>query len=280
MSIRVRILALVGSFAVMALAVTVLGLATLSDYNRMMGRFDRAYLNAWRGEHLNRLVSQVVMEARGLYVANDATESAVFAGNLNRNLDEMEVLLAEWRKDSVGAETAQVADLSREAAAFITLRRELARVGGAGDHASAERLGVANRPTRIAFQAKVEAVVKSTHTELTAARTEADSFTQRRAVEFFVASLAFIIVMLGLALWVVSHFVTRPLRAIASAIISTSKGDYAIPLKETEGNDEVSSVWQALAVLKERAIEHERATQAQREAERRDELKLREILLD
>ncbi|EGF90929.1 HAMP domain protein [Asticcacaulis biprosthecium C19] len=277
MSIRARILALVGSFAIMALAVTALGLVTLSDYNRMMERSDRAYLNAWRGEHLNRLVSQVVMEARGLYIANDATETTVFASNLNRNLDEMEVLLADWQKD---ANSAQVAALRQEATAFIALRRELAQVGAAGDHAGAERLGVANRPTRIAFQSKVEALVQSTHAELTAARTDADRFTQRRAVEFFAASIIGIVIMLSLALWVVSHFVTRPLRDIATAIIHTSRGDYAVPLQETGGKDEISTVWQALAVLKERAIEHERLTQAQREAERQDELKLREILLD
>jgi len=280
MSIRTRILTLIGSFAVMALAVTVLGLVTLADYNRMIERFDRAYLNAWRGEHLNRLVSQVVMESRGLYIPHDPTESTVFAGNLNRNLDEMEQLLAEWRTSVTGDEAVQLEALSTEAIAFVALRRDVARIGGAGDPAGAERIGVGNRQTRIAFQQKVEAMVQATHSELTTARADADRFTERRVAEFLAASLAGIGIMLGLSMWVVSHFITRPLRAIAYAIIKTSKGDYAIPFGETEGKDEVSTVWRALAALKERAIEHERLTQAEREAERQDELKLREILLD
>ncbi len=85
---------------------------------------------------------------------------------------------------------------------------------------------------------------------------------------------------MALSLWIVSHFITNPLRNLASAIIKTSRGEYDQVIEETQGEDEVSSVWRALAVLKERAIEAERLAAAKAAEDHEKELKLREILLD
>ncbi len=56
----------------------------------------------------------------------------------------------------------------------------------------------------------------------------------------------------------------------------TAGGDYATPMDAGNGKDELSEVWQALKILKERAAEAERLAAA----ERQRELKMREILLD
>eukprot|EP01042_Synura_sphagnicola_P029276 gene29276-37766_t len=49
-SLRARILTLVGGFVVMALAIMLFGLASLSDYSRMRADYSRAYENAYMGE--------------------------------------------------------------------------------------------------------------------------------------------------------------------------------------------------------------------------------------
>jgi len=124
--------------------------------------------------------------------------------------------------------------------------------------------------------------VQTTRKDLDTAKARAEDFNKRRAGDFLLTALIGIAVIMGLSLWIVSHFITSPLRNLASAIIRTSRGEYDTPLPETrtEDQDEVASVWRALAVLKERAIEAERLATAQREAEHQNELKLREILLD
>ena len=116
--------------------------------------------------------------------------------------------------------------------------------------------------------------------ELSAAKARAAGYNERRAGDFLLTCLIGVSVMVALSLWVVSRFVTAPLRALATAIIGTSKGDYDMPLDTGEGKDEVSSVWRALSVLKQRAIEAERLAAAEREAEHQRELKLRELVLD
>lgn len=280
MSIRARILALVGCFAAMALVVTVLGLTTINDYNRMMRDYDRAYENAWRGERLNHLVSNVVMETRGLYIARGDAELQGFVRGLNRNLDELEILMIQWR----AKESSLVANMDRDVAAFVALRRDVARLAGSGQLEAAYAKSTGSRGDRIAFQGKVEGIVQQTLGELRIAKERADTFNQQRALEFLAACLTGIVILACLSLWVVAQFITRPLRALASAIIRTSKGDYELPLeaqKEAGGpKDEVASVWKALAILKERAVEAERLARAQREAEHQAELKLRELVLD
>lgn len=284
MSIRARLLALMGGFAAMALIITALGLSTITDYNRMMRDYDHAYQNAWRGERLNRLMSNVVMETRGLYIARDSKELKGFVAGLHRNLDEMETLLAEWKTDLTPQDAGRLAPIESEAKAFIAIRRDMANSAANGDVAAAFQLSNTTRSSRIAFQQKIDNVVLQTIGELEDAKTQAGRYNERRASDFLVTCLIGICLMLGLSAWIVATFITLPLRNLASAIIKTSRGDYSVPLEAqgeaTEAKDEVSGVWQALAVLKERAIEAERLARAQRDAERQAELKMRELVLD
>jgi len=259
-SIRARILILVGCFALMAFTVTGLGLLTIGDYNRMMRDYDHAYDRTWRGERFNHLISNVVMETRGIYIADDETQRTGFIKNMRDDLSEMESFIHQWQADARPAERPQVDALAAEATTFIALRRRVADLATQGDLTGAETM--------------------STGTDLAAAKTRADLFNRQRAGDFLLTALLGIAVIMGLSLWIVSHFITNPLRNLASAIIKTSKGEYDQVIEETEGEDEVSSVWRALAVLKDRAMEAERLATAKAVEEQEKERKLREILLD
>ena len=281
MSIRARIMALVACFALMALVVTGLGLATIADYNRMMKDYGRAYENAWRGERLNHLVSNVVMESRGVYIARNREEMDTFVTGLATNLDEIDDLIKTWKADSSPQELRGLQPILNDTQTFLTVRRDLIRLATDGDQKGAETRGVASRDDRIAFQNEIERQVDDLRAKLASAKAKADSYNRRRAGEFLATALVGIALMLGLSLWIVAHFITRPLQNVASAIIKTSKGEYDTPIDESlDAQDEVSHVWQALAVLKARAQEAERLAAAKAEAEHREEMKLREILLD
>ena len=280
MSIRARILTLVGCFAAMAMIVTALGLMTIGDYNRMMKSYDLAYGNAWRGERLNHMVSNVVMETRGLYIARSPQELAGFVKGLNESLDDMEAVLKEWRGVAPPSDLARLEPISQAASRFIVVRRQVAVLAGTGHVPEAYTLSTGNRPDRIAFQTAVEHLVQDTRHELVAARSQAGDYGDKRARDFFLTALVGIIVMMTLTVWIVAHFITRPLRALASAIVRTARGDYDVSLSVHDGKDEISSVWRALAVLKARSQEAERLAAVKREAEHQEERKLREILLD
>ncbi len=264
----------------MAFTVTGLGLLTISDYNRMMKDYDHAYDSTWRGERFNHLISNVVMETRGIYIAVDDKQRAGFLRNMSDDLNEMETFIHQWQVDARPAEKAQIDSVAAQAAGFISLRRHVIDLAVSGDVAGAEALSTSNRADRIGFQVQMETLVQKTRKDLAAAKAEADHFNKRRASDFLLTALVGIAIIMALSLWIVSHFITDPLRNLASAIIRTSKGEYDQVIEETDGQDEVSSVWRALAVLKERAQEAERLAAAKAAEEHEKEMKLREILLD
>lgn len=281
MSIRARILALVACFALMALVVTGLGLATISDYNRMMKSYGHAYENAWRGERLNHLISNVVMDSRGIYIARNPAEMDTFVTGLKINLDGIEDLLATWKADSSPDDLTRLQPILKDAQNFVTVRRDVVRLATSGDQKAAEARGVSSRDDRIAFQNEVEQMVDGLRGELSIAKAQADSYNRQRSWEFLATALIGIGLMLGLSLWIVAHFITRPLEDVATAIIKTSKGDYDTEIEaHSDSQDEVSHVWQALAVLKARAQEAEKMAAEKAESERLEQMKLREILLD
>lgn len=279
MSIRTRLLALMAGFAATALVIAALGLVTLSDYQSMMADSNRAWENSWRGERLNHLVSNVVMESRGIYASTDATEVSMFAGNLNHNLDAIETLLRDW-KASGPTGVRLVADIAPDMVSFISLRRHMAQLAIAGHVADAHALGLSDRADRSAFQDHLDNVVAGIRSERDAVQQRADRYGRQRALEFAVTAGAGILVMSVLALWALAHFVSRPLKAIARAIIDTAESDYSVPLPAPRGEDEISTVWRALNVLKDRAIEAERLAVLQREAEHQKEIELRHLILD
>jgi methyl-accepting chemotaxis protein len=279
MSIRTRLMALMAGFAVTALIIAALGLMTLSDYQAMMAESSRAWENSWRGERLNHLVSNVVMESRGIYASTNPAETAMFAGSLNRNLDAIETLLGEW-KAAGPAEAKLVAGVEPDVVPFIGLRRQLARLALAGRIADAHALGLANRADRTAFQNHLDTLVVHIRTDLDAVRQRAARYSRMRALEFAGGAGAGLLLTSALALWALARFVTRPLKALARAIIDTAESDYSVPLPAPRGQDEISTVWRALNVLKERAIEAERLAIQQREAEHQKEIELRQLILD
>ncbi|WP_443751088.1 HAMP domain-containing protein [Asticcacaulis solisilvae] len=276
MSIRARILTLVSCFAILALVVTGLGLQTIADDNRSLHAYDHAYDNALRAERLNHIVSNVVLETRGLYVARSDEELRGFVKGLNTNLDALQLALAQWEASLTPSESDRLAAIQQDAQAFISLRRQVAEYAAAGRLEDAHTLSTNNRADRIAFQNKVDAIVLKTVSELNTAKAETETRNRDRTTVFLVACIGSILILLAAALWLVTHFVTRPLRQLAAAIVRTSKGDYAVPLPAGDGKTEIGEVWQALSVLKFHAIEAEQLRQAEHERE----LKLREIMLD
>ena len=276
MSIRARILALVGGFAAMALIVTALGLQTIADYNRTLRDYDHAYENAWRAERLNHIVSNVVLETRGLYIARSDDELKSFVSSLKANLDALDTALNDWKAHLTPEEAGRLKPIETDARDFIAVRRQVAAFAAAGKMEDAHTLSTNNRPVRIVFQNKVDALVLKTVSELDAAKVKTAKFDHDRTMAFLITCVGGILLMVAAALWLVTHFVTRPLRQLAGAIVGTSKGDYGTALPSGDGKTEIDEVWKALAVLKAHAIEADKL----RKAEHDRELKLREIMLD
>lgn len=280
MSIRLRLMALIAAFGVMALLITGLALVSLDRYKTMMSEYGAAYEHAYDIERINRMVSTVVMESRGIYLSRDKAEASVFAGNLTRNLDELEQVLNDWRLSKDAEERADYRQIEAAARDLITSRRTVVQLANEGDITKATAVGTGDRENRIALQQRLDTLVVEAHKDLAQTQAEAVAFSQKRSQTFLIMALVSIAAILGLSAWAILHFITRPLRLVAGTIISLSEGRLDTPVPEAEGKDEVDALWRAIARLKAHAIEAEKIVAAQREAERLQALEARQLILD
>jgi signal transduction histidine kinase len=213
LSLRARILTLVAGFVVMALAIMVFGLASLSDYSRMMTDYGKAYENAYMGERLNHLITGALMESRGLYLSKSADEDQRSIRNIEGDLVETEGVIAQWQAEKTAAPDMQLDRLAVRVHDFVKLRYQVLSVTRQSKLAG-RTLGLSYRPEREALQADITRVVDQTRATLKTTRAKADTFRLERMLTFVVATLVWIGVTVGLTLWVISHFITREITRI------------------------------------------------------------------
>ena len=79
MRIRTKIFALVGALGLVGGVIAGVGIETVRTYHAALGEVDGAATRALYGERLNRLVTAVVMESRGIYAAPDSPAATSWA---------------------------------------------------------------------------------------------------------------------------------------------------------------------------------------------------------
>ncbi len=278
MTIKSRILFLVGCFALMASAITGLGLVTIHDYNRMLREVSEAYENTYRGEHLNRLVTAAVMESRGVYMSKDTTEAKKYADGIDKNLKDMATLLSDWKGSMAPNELPEFAAVSDTAQQFITIRTETARLGRdvSPEAANTQGNNDANRGNRKAFQAAIDTMVAHIRTNLDSTQADLKRYKETRETQFLVIALAGILALIAGSLWVAIRSISRPLNQVTQKVMHISEGAYDTEIPNATGKDEISSLWRSIRTLRDRAAEGENLKAQQKEEELRIAANMRE----
>jgi signal transduction histidine kinase len=220
MSMKARIFALAGGFILMALLVVLFGFTTIASYNQMLSEYSHAYEEAYSGERLNHLISNSVMESRGIYLAKSKPEVAEFADRLEKNLVEIDTLMLQQMQ---GGGNADIRALKPQVDVFVADRREIIRAGKNVSPAAAEAVGKRVRDGRVAFQNRIEAIVFKTRDALKDAKLHAQDYNQRRVIGFATVALGGIIIAVLASLWLINHFITRELEAETQARIAREK---------------------------------------------------------
>src|SRR5947209_7419806 len=96
MRIKTKLFALLGALSLVTLAVTGVSVTTLGSVNHSVEEVKLASTRALFSERLNRLVTAVVMDARGIYGAKDTQDARKFADGVVSSLRDIDTLLARW----------------------------------------------------------------------------------------------------------------------------------------------------------------------------------------
>src|SRR5690606_14286575 len=152
--IRGKIYLIVGVMGLISVLIGGIAVHVVSEYSDKLRQYENAADRAFLGEHLNRQVTAVVMEARGIYAAKDAEGAGKFAEGIAKELDGIDKTLNEWRPLVPAEQKAAFDAVVARAAEFRTLRSETARLGKEGSIAAANEQGnnEGNRANRKAFQ--------------------------------------------------------------------------------------------------------------------------------
>ncbi|MEE1655403.1 methyl-accepting chemotaxis protein [Microvirga sp. CF3062] len=250
MKIRTKIFALVAALSLVAVVIAAVGISTLQTYNQAVDDVRLAATRALHGERLNRLVTHVVMEARGIYASKTTADARKFGEGLTANLNEIDALLKEWEPIVPDSHRALFDAVVKDAAAFKTFRSETVRLGAevSPEAANAQGNNDANRANRKAFQVSIDALTQKGSEEIQAVnRYSAELYGERLTLLVSIALGGTILALLiG---WLVGHRqIARPLKIVNEAIQKLAAGDYNLPNAKV-GNDEVGDIWKATQVF-------------------------------
>ncbi|BBE73587.1 methyl-accepting chemotaxis protein [Oharaeibacter diazotrophicus] len=272
MLIRTKIVALSLSAVAIVCACVGLGMATLAQYGDRVEALQTAHEHAFRAERVNRLVTAVVMDSRGIYAAADTKAAAKFGEGLEQSLVDMETILSGWRAETLPPEERAQFDLvDGKAGEFAKFRREIAAAGRDVSPAEAGKLGnnETNRANRKAFQAEIDKMVALAERDLDGIEADLAAFERRTETTFLAVAVGAALAMLAAAYWIGVRSISRPLGRIAATVSAIADGAYDTAVPRTTANDEIGVLWRATAALRDKAAETDelKRRQADRDAE-------------
>ncbi|NTE85260.1 methyl-accepting chemotaxis protein [Agrobacterium rubi] len=257
MRIRGKINLLVGLLSLVACTIGGLSIYAVKEYQTQVVALDAIADRARRGETLNRLVTAVVMESRGIYAAKDKDAAGKFADGLTKSLNDMDTLLKEWKPQIPASQVTAFANLEKRFADFRTFRTETARLGREVSPQDANTQGnnEANRENRKAYQADIDAVVKSDIQELTAVKARIESFGEMIFLVVAFVTAGGVIAGSALGLYIGSKELSAPILKVSNAMNSVAEGNLETDVPYLGRKDEIGEMATAVEVFKRNGLE-------------------------
>jgi methyl-accepting chemotaxis protein len=232
-------------------------LFAVSGYDQKLGEFRLASERAYLGERLNRYVTAVVMEARGIYGAPSTEKAKKFADGLVENLGEMDAVIARWQPLVPASQKGAFDALMARSQEFKAFRTETARLGVNVDPKAANEQGNndANRANRKAFQKEIDAVVDTDVKGLEAVKQSIDAFKNWIFVLVAATAAIGILVGAGLGVYIARVHLSGPIGKITETIRAVAGGNFDIVVPFIGRKDEIGDMASAVGVFKVNGLE-------------------------
>ncbi|QQR39338.1 methyl-accepting chemotaxis protein [Devosia rhizoryzae] len=255
MRIRAKIFAVAGLMGLASIVIGGMAANMVFAYNQRVDQLENLADRAYLGERLNRYVTAVVMDARGIYASETTEEAAPFAEGLTSTLDKIDTVLADWRP-KVDAEGLAAFDaVVSRTAEFRAFRMETARLGREVSPADADAQGNTdeNRANRRAYQAEIDAVVERDQTLMGTVRSDLDAF-QSQMLSILIGT---IIVGLGAGMagagYLGTVHLSRPISGLTRSMQALADGELDGQIDFTGNKDEIGAMARTLRVFQENA---------------------------
>ena len=278
MKIRGKINLLVGLMSAVALLVGGLSLFAISEYRERMHAYEAAAGRAHMGESLNRLVTAVVMESRGIYASDTSEEAVKFGEGLLKNLESMEKLLAKWGPNVPASQKASFDNLLKRSAEFKQFRSETVRLGiEVGPEAANEQgNNEANRSNRKAYQAEIDTVVDADLAELAVVDADLEQFSNMIFIVVAIVTLLGVLAGAVFGLYLGRRQLSAPILDLTNNMKRIAGGDFGTQVPSVGRADEIGEMAAAVEVFKRNGIEVARMNEQESGSRARsDDLRVR-----
>ena len=257
MRIRGRINLLVGLMSLVAFAIGGLSLFAISEYRDRIDAYEVAADRVYMGEHVNRVITAVVMEARGIYAADTIVAAEPFAKGILTNLEELNKVIGEWQPLVPAGQRADFDAVAAQSRSFAQFRSEtvkLAREQGP-EAAAVQGNNEANRANRKSFQAGIDKIVAADQAELVVLDTTLDAFG--KTVVLLVSGVTFFGVLIGAAFGLITgrRHLSNPIVELTTAMKRLAGGDFATDVPSVGRKDEIGDMATTVEVFKRNGLE-------------------------
>ncbi|SIR14031.1 methyl-accepting chemotaxis protein [Rhizobium sp. RU35A] len=267
MKIRGKVNLLVGVMGLVALIVGGTALFAISEYSRRIDIYQSASERAFLGESLNRIVTAVVMDSRGIYASKSPAEADKFGPGLMKSLDQMDAVLAKWQGMVPPEQKAAFDAVVKRSKEFRTFRAETVRLGRevGPDAANAQGNTDENRKNRKDFQAEIDAVVAQDKAELETVEAGLQKFGT--TLFYAISSFTLIGVSIGAAFGLIlaRRSLSNPILALTESMKRLAGGHYDTEIPSLGRADEIGDMAAAVQVFKQNGIEVSRMNANERE---------------
>jgi methyl-accepting chemotaxis protein len=229
----------------------------VSEYRARTAVFEAAADRAQKGESLNRLVTAVVMEARGIYASKDKAAAVKFGEGVIKNLESMETLIAAWKPIVPAAQKSAFSSLSTRFSEFKAFRLETVRLSRDTGPEAANEQGNndANRENRKAYQAEIDAVVKSDLAELVSVKAGMERFGHTMLWLVSLITIAGIAAGAAFGLYVGTRQLSGPIRRVSGVMNSVAEGNLDTDVPYLGRADEIGEMAAAVEIFKRNGLE-------------------------
>jgi methyl-accepting chemotaxis protein len=203
-------------------------------------------------ERANGLIYAVVMDSRGIYMAQDRAAMEKFAKGLVTSLDTLDAVMKRWGGDVPSAQQSHFAALRERVATFRQFRLETVRLGlevGA-PAARAQGDNDANRKVRSQLNADLEAYSKDLNTEAAVIADNYGDATFRSQVLIAVTALLAFAIGAG-GMWYTRARISRPIVDLIDKMRQIANGRLDFDLKFLDRRDEIGRFADAVQAYRE-----------------------------
>jgi methyl-accepting chemotaxis protein len=256
LKIKARILSLVSIMGVVAFMLGGFGIFVVEKYNSKLTEFQNVSERAYLGEKLNRLVTAVVMEARGIYASPDTEKAKQFADGVIKRLKDIDGVLVHWRPLVSSDQVATFEAMVSRAKEFHDFRAETARLGTEVSPVDANKQGnnEANRANRKAFQAEIDKIVDADRSTLDVITAQVASFRSLMLAIVSAVTLAGVAIGLAIAFMIAKRSLADPILTLTEQMNDMAGGHYDRDVAFTTRPDEIGEMARSVEVFRKNGM--------------------------